>query len=87
MDSNKDRLFSDATEQRFNYVREYILGLEEEAEVQRGTQDPQSRELNYSYRAKPVTRAATHGFRLSRRHRRQSVQPNPANADHCGSVL
>jgi hemerythrin-like domain-containing protein len=35
VDDNRDPLFSDATEDRFSRVREYILRLEEEAEAER----------------------------------------------------
>jgi len=35
VDNHKDPLFSDATEDRFGRVREYILQLEEEAEAER----------------------------------------------------
>lgn len=35
VDSHRDPLFSDATEDRFRHVREYILRLEDEAETER----------------------------------------------------
>ena len=42
VDDRRDPLFSEATEDRFARVREYILQLEEEAEVERGGQSFQS---------------------------------------------
>jgi len=42
LDDHRDPLFSDATEDRFGRVREYILKLEEEAEAERGKGSLQS---------------------------------------------
>ena len=42
VDSHRDPLFSDVTEDRFGQVREYILRLEEEAEAERAARSPRS---------------------------------------------
>ncbi len=42
VDSHRDPLFSDVTEDRFNQVREYILRLEQDAEAERSRRGPRS---------------------------------------------
>ena len=42
VDSHRDPLFSDVTEDRFGQVREYILRLEEDAEAERSERSPRS---------------------------------------------
>jgi len=42
VDSRSDPLFSDVIEDRFNHVREYILRLEEDAELERAARSPRS---------------------------------------------
>ena len=42
VDSHRDPLFSDVTEDRFGQVREYILRLEEDAEADRSKRNPRA---------------------------------------------
>ena len=42
VDSHRDPLFSDVTEDRFSQVREYILRLEQDAEAERSRRGPRS---------------------------------------------